>query len=60
MTRKDPEAVEDPKYSKEQFLASAKYAKYGDVLNALLNDSSIYTSEQVDKQLDTFFNKEAK
>ncbi|SDJ76445.1 hypothetical protein [Paenibacillus naphthalenovorans] len=46
-------------YTKQQFLGSAKYAAYKDVLNALLEDEETYTTEQINHLLKEFLQKEA-
>lgn len=46
-------------YTKQQFLGSAKYAAYKDVLTALLEDDGTYTADQVDQLLIEFSEKEA-
>lgn len=41
-------------YSKDQILASEKYAKRRDLVNALLDDDKEYTIEEVDEMMQKF------
>ena len=41
-------------FSKEQILASNKYADRRDALDAILEDNGVYTIEQVDSLLEKF------
>jgi len=50
---------ETTKFTKQQFLQSAKFEGNRDLLNALLSDNETYTLEQVDTLLDEFLKKEA-
>lgn len=50
---------ETTKFTKQQFLQSAKFEGNRDLLNALLSDNETYTLEQVDALLDEFLKKEA-
>ena len=45
---------QDAMFSKEQILASNKYAKRRDALDAILEDNGVYTIEQVDSLLEKF------
>lgn len=48
------------KFSKEQILASSKYANRRDVLGAILSDNDTYTFEKVDSLLDKFMKGKVK
>ena len=50
----------ESKYSKEQILASARYANRHDILNALLIDGKEYTIAEVDKVMDGWLKKGVK
>lgn len=41
-------------YTKDQILASEKYVKRRDLINALLDDGKEYTIEEVDKMMQKF------
>lgn len=45
---------QDAMFSKEQILASNKYANKRDALDAILEDNGVYTIEQVDSLLEKF------
>ncbi|MBQ4541217.1 MAG: hypothetical protein IJA23_00015 [Clostridia bacterium] len=45
---------QDAMFSKEQILASNKYANRRDALDAILEDNGVYTIEQVDSLLEKF------
>jgi len=45
---------QDAMFSKEQILASNKYADRRDALDAILEDNGVYTIEQVDSLLEKF------
>lgn len=45
---------QDTMFSKEQILASNKYADRRDALDAILEDNGVYTIEQVDSLLEKF------
>lgn len=45
---------QDAMFSKEQILASNKYADRRDALDAILKDNGVYTIEQVDSLLEKF------
>lgn len=45
---------QDAMFSKEQILASNKYANRRDALDAILDDNGVYTIEQVDSLLEKF------
>ena len=45
---------QDAMFSKEQILASNKYADRRDALDATLDDNGVYTIEQVDSLLEKF------
>nr|DAZ41857.1 MAG TPA: hypothetical protein [Caudoviricetes sp.] len=55
-TTKAEQAVEqtEPKFSKEQVLAAAKYRENRDLVDALLDDGEKYTLEQVDKMIEDY------
>lgn len=45
---------QDAMFSKEQILASNKYADRRDALDAIMEDNGVYTIEQVDSLLEKF------
>lgn len=45
---------QDALFTKEQILASNKYANRRDALSAILADDGVYTIEQVDSLLEKF------
>lgn len=45
---------QDAMFSKEQILASNKYADRRDALDVILEDNGVYTIEQVDSLLEKF------
>ena len=47
-------------FTKDQLLASKRYANRQDILNALLKDSEKYTIEQVDALIEKFMKREVK
>ncbi|MDH6371761.1 hypothetical protein M2444_003560 [Paenibacillus sp. PastF-3] len=64
MSEKSIKTVETPtegSFTKEQFLASAKYSyKDKDVLSALLEPGELYTASEAQQVIDDFMNKEVK
>ena len=44
----------EPMFSKEQILASARFANRRDLVDALLDENKSYTIETVDKMIDDF------
>ena len=58
----EQKAVEhaEPKFSKQQFVRSAKYRDRRDLVDALLDGSKKYTMEQVDKLIDEFMKGKVK
>lgn len=54
------EEKQEIKFSKEQILASSKYANRRDVLGAILSDNDTYTFEKVDSLLDKFMKGKVK
>lgn len=59
MTKKD-EKKEEATFTKAQLLKSKKYSERVDLLNVLLQDDKAYTSNEVEKLIETFMNKEVK
>lgn len=57
-TKANNEAVAT--FTKDQLLASKRYANRQDILNALLKDSEKYTIEQVDAFIEKFMKREVK
>lgn len=57
--QKDVELTE-PKFSKEQLLASEKYANRRDLVSALLDDNETYTIATVDKKIEEFMKGKVK
>lgn len=51
----ESEAKPTPTFTKQQFVKSHRFAKNRDVLNALLDESTEYTIEDVEKILNDFF-----
>lgn len=49
--------VEEPKFSKKQFVTSRKYAKVKDYLNGNLEDDRLYTIKEVDEIVNKLYNK---
>lgn len=49
----------EPQFTRSQLIESKKYAAYRDALAALLKDGDLYTTAEVEQQLDEFLNKEA-
>lgn len=47
-------------FFKSDLLKSKRYAKYRDILNALLNENETYTIKRVDKMIKNFLSKEVK
>lgn len=58
MTKTNAEAAEAPTtataYTKEQLLASRRYANRRDVISALLDDGKTYTLSEVEKLMNRF------
>lgn len=58
MTKTDTKAAEAPvtgtAYTKEQLLASKRYANRRDVISVLLEDSKTYTLTEADAQIEKF------
>lgn len=52
--------TEKSKYSKEQILASARFANRHDILNALLTDGKEYTIAEVNDVMDSWLKKGVK
>ncbi len=57
-TKANAEAVAT--FTKDQLLASKRYANRQDILNALLKDGENYTTEQVDALIVKFMKREVK
>lgn len=53
----DETATGGPSFTKELLLQSEKYEDYVDILEALLDDDKLYTSEQVDSLISTFMKR---
>lgn len=53
-------AKPEPGFTKEQILASAKYANRRDLLTVLLDDGKSYTAEQVEQAMNDWFKKGVK
>lgn len=47
-------------FSKDELTSSKKYRGYQDVLMVTLDDAKRYTIEEVEKEIELFFNKEVK
>lgn len=47
-------------FSKEQIIASAKYGRYRDLLDALLEGDKRYTTKEVDSVIEKFMKGEVK
>lgn len=47
-------------FSKDELMSSKKYRGYQDVLMVTLDDAKRYTIEEVEKEIEFFFNKEVK
>lgn len=47
-------------FSKDELISSKKYRGYQDVLMVTLDDAKRYTIEEVEKEIEFFFNKEVK
>lgn len=47
-------------FTKEQILASEKYQNRKDIAEALLDEKKLYTTETVDKMIETFMKGEVK
>jgi hypothetical protein len=59
-TKKVKEEKQETAFSKEQILASSKYANRRDVLGAILSNDGSYTFEKVDSLLDKFMKGKVK
>lgn len=46
-----------PEFSKSQLLASARYAKRRDLVDALLAEDGKYTTSEVDEMIDKYLNR---
>lgn len=46
------------KYTKKEILASKKYARYADIVNALLGDEREYSLVEVDKAIFNYLKQE--
>lgn len=57
---KEAQVVDVPKYTKEQLVKSVRYMNYIDFLNGNLCNDKMYTLEQVDKMIDSFYKKGGK
>lgn len=57
---KEEQVVSVPKYTKEQLVKSVRYMNYIDFLNGNLCNDKMYTLEQVDKMIDSFYKKGGK
>ena len=53
----DEMAMGGPSFTKERLLQSKKYEGYVDILEALLDDDKLYTSEEVDSLISTFMKR---
>lgn len=58
--KKTKQEKQEMMFSKEQILASNKYANRRDVLGAILSDDNTYTFEKVDSLLDKFMKGKVK
>lgn len=47
-------------YSKQQIIKSKKFAKYRDLLNAILDDKKQYSVEEIDKMISDFMKGKVK
>lgn len=59
-TKSTPVLEEKPKFSKRAFLKSEYYRKKQDLLNALLDDDKMYTTDEVDSLIDNFLKGKVK
>lgn len=50
----------EPTFTKQQLVASRKYAMQRDVVSALLEDDKSYTFAEVDKKITAFLGKRGK
>lgn len=60
MANKKVDKKQEVMFTKEQILASNKYANRRDALNAVLTDEDVYTLEQVDSLLEKFMKGKVK
>ena len=60
MATKTTETKQEIMFTKEQILASNKYANRRDVLGAILSDDKTYTFEKVDSLLEKFMKGKVK
>ncbi len=58
--KKTKQGKQEMMFSKEQILASNKYANRRDILGAILSDDDTYTFEKVDSLLDKFMKGKVK
>ncbi|MDE5996121.1 MAG: hypothetical protein K2G56_04315 [Eubacterium sp.] len=54
MATKKSKKEQENGFTKEQILASEKYADKRDILGAILCDSDVYTEEQISSLIDKF------
>ena len=59
-TKQKIEEVPVPSYTKEQILASSKYANNKDALSVILSESKTYTLDKVDYALSNFMERKAR
>ena len=59
-TKKSETKQKSASFTKEQILASKKYANRRDVLGAILADGKTYTTEQVESLLEKFMKGKVK
>lgn len=50
----------EQKFSKEQIIASVRYANRRDLVEALLNDGEKYTMEEIDKKISNYLEGKVK
>lgn len=60
MATKKTKTKQEPMFTKEQILASNKYANKRDILNALLRDDEVYTIEKIDSLIKKFMKGKVK
>ena len=53
-TKKEPEKI---LFSKEQIVSSMRYKKYRDFLVRNLDNDKNYSTEEIDKMIDSFYGK---
>lgn len=54
------EKDETTKFYKKQLVASKKYSRYKDLLNAVLKDDSTYSIDEVDELIENFMKGKVK